>query len=384
MSEGHNRKPEARTRAAQAGHFIDSVSGAIVPALQPASTFARNADYELIGGYLYSRNGSPNVSHVEALMAELEEGAASLFFASGMAAVAAVIDTLASGERVSAPDIMYHGVKTWLLRQQSKRGIGLDLFDVTDAGELARSITPGRTAIVWIETPVNPTWDVVDIAAAADAAHGAGAILVVDSTCAPPPTTRPLELGADIVFHSATKYLNGHSDVTAGVLTVREPSARWAEIGELRVSLGSILPPFEAWLLLRGLRTLYVRFAQSSANALAVARHFERHPKIERVLYPGLESHPGHKVAARQMRAGFGGMMSILIRGGEAEARGVASRLEVFLPATSLGGVESLAEHRRSVEGPGSIVPQNLIRLSIGIEAADDLIADLEQALAGI
>ena len=231
-----------------------------MPAFQPATTFARNADYDLIGGYLYSRNGSPNVSHVEALMAELEEGAASLFFASGMAAVAAVIDTLDTGQRVSAPDIMYHGVKTWLLRQQSKRGIGLDLFDVTDGEALARSITPGKTAIVWIETPVNPTWDIVDIAAAAEAAHRAGAILVVDSTCAPPPTTRPLELGADIVFHSATKYLNGHSDVTAGVLTARAVNERWNEIGELRVSLGSILAPFEAWLLLRGLRTLYVRF----------------------------------------------------------------------------------------------------------------------------
>ena len=281
MSDGHNRRPEPRTLAVQAGHFIDGVSGAIVPALQPATTFARNADYDLIGGYLYSRNGSPNVSHIEALMAELEAGAASLFFASGMAAVAAVIDTLDTGQRVSAPDVMYHGVKTWLLRQQSKRAIGLDLFDVTDGSALARSITPGKTAIVWIETPVNPTWDIIDIAAAAEAAHRAGAILVVDSTCAPPPTTRPLELGADLVFHSATKYLNGHSDVTAGVLTAGVVTERWNEISELRVSLGSILAPFEAWLLLRGLRTLYVRFAQASANALAIARHFERHPKIE-------------------------------------------------------------------------------------------------------
>jgi cystathionine gamma-synthase len=380
----HGRRPAARTRAAQAGHYVDAESGAIVPPLQAATTFARNQDYDLIGGYLYSRNASPTVSHVESLMAELEEGAASLFFSSGMAAVAAVIDTLETGQRVSAPDIMYHGVKTWLMRQQAKRGIGVDLFDATDGGALSRSITPGRTAIVWIETPANPTWDIMDIAAAAEAAHAAGAALVVDSTCAPPPTTRPLALGADIVFHSATKYLNGHSDLTAGVLTTRAMNDRWNEISALRVSLGSILAPFEAWLLLRGLRTLYVRFAEASANALAMARRFERHPKIERVLYPGLESHPGHAIAARQMHAGFGGMMSILVRGSEADARKVAARLKVFLPATSLGGVESLAEHRRSVEGAGSIVPENLIRLSIGIEAADDLIADLEQALAGL
>ncbi len=355
-----------------------------MPALQQATTFARDQNYDLIGGYLYARNGSPNVSHVEALLAELEHGTASLFFASGMAAVAAVIDTLETGQRVSAPDIMYHGVKTWLLRQQSKRGIGLDLFDVGDPAALAKSIKPGKTAMLWIETPVNPTWDIIDIAAAAEIAHAAGAVLVVDSTCAPPPTTRPLELGADIVFHSATKYLNGHSDVTAGVLTTGAVNQRWNEIATLRTSLGSIIPPFEAWLLLRGLRTLYVRFAQASENALAVARHFEGHPKVERVLYPGLESHPGHKVAARQMRAGFGGMMSVLVRGRQSEAKAIAARLKVFFPATSLGGVESLAEHRRSVEGPDSIVPENLIRLSIGIEAADDLIADLEQALAEI
>ncbi len=355
-----------------------------MPAIQPATTFARDENYDLIGGYLYARNGNPTASHIEALVAELEHGSASLLFASGMAAIAAVIDTLETGQRISAPDIMYHGVKTWLLRQQSKRGIGLDLFDVADPPALARSVTPGKTALLWIETPVNPTWDIIDIAAAAEVAHAAGALLVVDSTCAPPPTTRPLDLGADIVFHSATKYLNGHTDVTAGVLTTREVNQRWNEIAALRTSLGSIIPPFEAWLLLRGLRTLYVRFAQASANAIAVARHFEGHPKIERVLYPGLESHPGHERAARQMRAGFGGMMSILVRGSESEAKGVAARLKVFLPATSLGGVESLAEHRRSVEGPDSIVPKNLIRLSIGIEAADDLIADLEQALAEV
>jgi cystathionine gamma-synthase len=382
MPNDDNSRLEARTRAAQAGRFIDPLTGAIVPPMQPATTFARNSAYELTGGYLYSRNGSPTVDHVEKLMAELEEGHGSLFFASGMAAVAALVDTLETGQRIAAPDIMYHGVKTWMLRQERKRGIGVDLFDAASPEALERALVPGKTAVLWIETPANPTWHVIDIRRAAGIAHAAGAILVVDSTCAPPVTTRPLEHGADIVFHSATKYLNGHSDVTAGVLTTARIDDRWKEISALRVSLGSIIAPFEAWLLLRGIRTLYLRFAQCSANAMILARHFENHSKLERVLYPGLQSHPGHDVARRQMTGGFGGMMSIEIRGDEKAARRIASSLKVFVPATSLGGVESLAEHRKSVEGPDSIVPGNLIRLSIGIEAADDLIADLEQALA--
>jgi cystathionine gamma-synthase len=384
MSNGDNSKPEARTRVAQAGRYVDPSTGAIIPPMQPATTFARDADYQLMGGYLYSRNASPTVAHAEALMAELEQGSESLFFASGMAAVAALIETLDAGERIAAPDIMYHGVKTWMLRQERKRSLGVDLFDAADPAALAKAVVPGRTAVLWIETPANPSWSLTDIRRAAEVAHAAGAILAVDSTCAPPVTTRALELGADIVFHSATKYLNGHTDVTAGVLTTRKLDDRWQEIKSLRISLGSIIAPFEAWLLLRGMRTLYVRFAQASANALLLAQHFEQHPKLERVLYPGLKSHPGHDIARRQMTGGYGGMMSIEIRGDELAAKRVASSLKVFVPATSLGGVESLAEHRTSVEGPESIVPGNLIRLSIGIEAADDLIADLEQALAAI
>jgi cystathionine gamma-synthase len=384
MSDGDNSKLEPRTRLAQAGHYIDPATGAIVPPMQPATTFARNADYELTGAFLYARNDSPTVRHAETLMCELEQGADSLLFASGMAAISALIDTLETGQRIAAPDIMYHGVKTWMLRQQRKRAIGLDLFDVANPASLKQAVLPGKTALVWIETPVNPTWHIIDILRAADIAHAAGAILAVDSTCAPPVTTRALAHGADIVFHSATKYLNGHSDVTGGVLTAAKLDDRWQEIKSLRVSLGSIIAPFEAWLLLRGMRTLFLRFAQASANAMILAQHFESHPKIERVLYPGLKSHPNHDIARRQMTAGFGGMMSILIRGDEAQARRLAASLRVFVPATSLGGVESLAEHRRSVEGPDSIVPGNLIRLSIGIESADDLIADLEQALSAV
>jgi cystathionine gamma-synthase len=236
---------------------------------------------------------------------------------------------------------------------------------------------------VWIETPVNPTWDVIDIAAAAEAAHGAGAILAVDATAATPVLTRPLTLGADLAFHSATKYLNGHSDLTAGVLVTRAIDARWQEITSVRHLMGGVLGAFEAWLLLRGLRTLYLRVERASASALEIARHFEGHPKLAAVLYPGLESHPGHAVAKRQMTGGFGGMLSLLVDGDAAAARAVAARTRLFVPATSLGGVESLIEHRATIEGPHSVVPKNLLRLSIGIEDPADLIADLEQALAG-
>ena len=384
MSDRSNSKPSIRTTIVQAGHFIDSKTGAVIPAIQPSTTFARKEDYSLVGDYIYSRNGSPTVAHAEGLLCELEEGFETRLFASGMGAASALVETVEAGQRIAAPSIMYHGVKTWMLRQQAMRNVGLDLFDAADSASLARAIIPGKTAIVWIETPVNPTWDVIDIKAAAEAAHAAGAILVVDSTCAPPVISKPLTLGADIVFHSATKYLNGHSDVTAGVLTAREASPRWEALKEAQIGLGATLGSFEAYLLIRGLRTLFLRVEQASRNALALARHFEKHPRLAGVLYPGLESHPQHRIAKKQMVGGFGGMLSILVKGDEAQTRRVAGRLKVFTPATSLGGVESLAEHRKSVEGPNSIVPENLVRFSIGIEDVADLIADLEQALAEV
>ena len=381
MSEGSNSKPTIRTRIVQAGHFIDAETGAVVPSIQPSTTFARNEDYCLVGKYIYGRNGSPTVEHAEGLICDLEEGFETRLFASGMGAATALIETVPTGKRIAAPTIMYHGVKSWMLRQQAMRGIGMDFFDAGDPAALVRAIIPGKTAVVWIETPVNPTWDVIDIRAAADLAHAAGAILVVDSTCAPPVITKPLTLGADISFHSATKYLNGHSDVTAGVLTARAASENWEALKVAQVGLGATLGSFEAYLLIRGMRTLFLRVEQASRNAMALARHFENHPRLTGVLYPGLDSHPQHKIAKKQMIGGFGGMMSILVKADEAETRRVAGRFEVFTPATSLGGVESLAEHRKSVEGPNSIVPENLIRFSVGVEDVADLIADVEQAL---
>lgn len=373
-----------RSLAAQAGHFIDPATGAITPPVHPSTTFARDADYAPIGTTTYSRYHNPTYEQVERVAAELDEGAEALVFAAGMAAIAALFETVNTGQHMVAPTIMYHGAQDWLRRISEKRGIALSLFDAADPGALERAIRPGETAIVWIETPVNPTWDVIDIAAAAAAAHAAGAILAVDATVSTPVTTRPLDLGADLVFHSGTKYLNGHSDVTAGVLVTRQADARWQEIRLVRGLMGGVLGPFEAWLLLRGLRTLFVRFERASANALQIARHFEGHGKLEAVLYPGLESHPGHAIAKRQMTAGYSGMLSLLVKGDAEDAKGVATRTALFVPATSLGGVESLIEHRATIEGPRSQVPRNLLRLSIGIEDARDLIADLEQALAAV
>ncbi|MEM7427502.1 MAG: aminotransferase class I/II-fold pyridoxal phosphate-dependent enzyme [Pseudomonadota bacterium] len=377
-----NNTPSTRSLVAQALHFIDEATGAVVPPIHSSTTFARDENYELRGETSYARYTSPSVEKVEEVLARLDGGVGAQAFASGLAGFAALFETVETGRHIVAPQVMYHGGQDWLRMISKKRDIGLTLFDQTEEGALEAAIRPGETSIVWIETPVNPTWDIIDIEAAASAAHKAGAILGVDATVATPVSTRPLEFGADIVFHSATKYLNGHSDVTAGALIAGEDNALWDEIKTNRKYLGSILGPFEAWLLLRGMRTLFVRFEAASRNALKIAHHFKDHARLEQVLYPGLETHIGHDIAARQMTGGFGGMMSILVTGSEAETKKVAAALKLFVPATSLGGVESLAEHRKTVEGPHSLVPDNLIRLSIGIEDADDLIADLEQALA--
>jgi len=379
MTKIHNLSPA--TIAAQAGHFIDDVTGGVSPPIHPSTTFARDADYELRGESSYTRDGNPTFEQVEAVANTLDGGEGALLFGSGMAAITTFMETIEAGSHVCAPRIMYHGAQDWLRRLADKRGIGLTLFDAAEPGALAAAVRPGETSLVWIESPVNPTWDVIDVAAAAETAHAAGAILGVDATVATPVHMKPIELGADIVFHSATKYLNGHSDVIAGVLVTRAADDHWAEVRRLRTLMGGILGPFEAWLLLRGMRTLYLRVERASANALKLAKHFDGHAKLDAVLYPGLESHPGHAIASKQMNGGFGGMLSIQVKGGAQAAKRVARATRLFMPATSLGGVESLIEHRATVEGPESAVPENLLRVSVGIEDADDLIADLEAAL---
>ncbi len=375
-------KLEMRSRIAQAMHFIDEKTGGVVPPLYTSTTFARDDNYEPRAGYTYARYNNPTVSQLEGILAELDGGADALCFASGLGAFSTLFETVRTGAHIAIPRIMYHGGLDWLLNISKKRNIGLSFYKPGDLDSLQAAIQPGKTQIVWVETPSNPTWDITDIAGAADIAHKAGAILGVDSTCAPPTTTRALSYGADVVFHSATKYLNGHSDLTAGVLVGAQRDDLWQEIWANRKSLGSIIGNFEAWLLIRGLRTLFIRFDAASRNAMQIAEHFEGHDRLEKVLYPGLASHPGHELAARQMTGGFGGMMSLMVKADEAGARQITSNLKLFLPATSLGGAESLAEHRKTVEGPNSAVPDNLIRLSVGIEDAGDLIADIEQALA--
>jgi len=381
MSNNDNLSPE--TLLAQAMHYLEPVNGGIVPGVQMATTYARDQDYELRApGISYGRDKNPTYLVAEQVVAELEGGAGALLFSSGLAAAAALFHTLKPGDHVVAPVIMYHGLRDWLIQFCENWKVDIDYFDATVDGALASTIKPDRTRIVWIETPANPTWDITDIAAAADLAHAAGARLAVDSTVATPLLTRPLALGADFVFHSATKYLNGHSDVIAGVLVAKEDDDQWHAVRFQRTFGGAILGPMEAWLLLRGMRTMHLRVQRSSESAMIIARELEGHGRISRVLYPGLASHPGHAIATRQMQGGFSGLLSVLVDGDAAATRAVAARTRVFVPATSLGGVESLIEHRATVEGPNSPVAPNLLRISVGIENVADLIADLDQALS--
>jgi cystathionine gamma-synthase len=377
-----NLRPE--TIAAHALKAVDDATGAVTPPLHFATTYARDENYAPKLKENYSRNGFPTLWLAEDAIAALEKGSEALLFGSGMAAVTALLDTVPQGGHVVAQNVMYYGVRDWLKRLEARGRISLTLVDAGHAGAIAAATEQGVTDLVWIETPSNPTWTVVDIAASARAAHEAGAILVVDATALGAVTTNPLTLGADFVFHSATKYLNGHSDVLAGVLVAKEKSARFDEVRMLRAKSSAPLAPFECWLLMRGMRTLFVRYRQASTNAMAIAKYFAKHPKVERVLYPGLTSHPGHEIAREQMRDGFGGMLSLLLRTDFAGAQTFCTRLRVVVPATSLGGVETLAEHRKTVEGALSPVPDGLVRFSIGIENVDDLIADIDQALDAI
>lgn len=374
------RTPE--TIAAQALGWVDQITCAVVPPIHVATTFERETDNSFRSGRCYIRADNPAYDQPERVLAELEGGGAdAMLFASGMAAATCVFQSLEPGDHVIAPRVMYWALRKWIAQDSH---LDADFVDMTDTGAVAAALKPGRTKLVWIETPGNPLWDITDIAAVADLAHRAGARLAVDSTVATPVFSRPLSLGADIVMHSATKYLNGHSDVIAGVLVAREDDTHWQRLKMLRMELGSILGSFEAFLLTRGMRTLYPRVRLATQNATELAQRFARHPAILQVLYPGLPEFPGHAVAARQMQGGFGAMLSIRIRGGEAAAIGAAAKLRVWKRATSLGGVESLVEHRASVEGPDTPCPPDLLRLSVGIENIEDLYADFDQALGSL
>ncbi len=369
------------TIAAQALGWVDDATKAVSPPIHTATTFIRDPDNQYRNGRVYARDHNPSYDQAEAVLCSLEKGAHAALFASGMAAATAVFLALKPGNHVIAPKVMYWSLRNWLMNFATQWGLQVEFIDMSNLDELKRSVRFGKTKLVWIETPANPLWTITDIAAAAEIAHAGGAMLAVDSTTASPVLTRPLMLGADIVMHSATKYLNGHSDVIAGVLVAREDSDYWGRIKSIRAQLGGTMGSFEAWLLLRGMRTLYLRVRTACRSAQEVAEFFETHSLVEEVLYPGLRNFAGHDIAANQMQGGFGGMLSIRVKGGEAAAIKTAANVEIWKRATSLGGVESLIEHRASVEGAGTPAPADLLRLSVGIENPDDLIDDLDQAL---
>ena len=379
----HPEHLHPHSSAAQALGEVDERTRAIIPPIHVSTTYLRDPDNQYRSGRIYARADNPAFDAAEAVITALERGHQSMLFASGMAAATACFQALAPGDPVVAPKVMYWSLRNWLLGFATLWGLSVDLVDMADPAALRAALKPGKTRLVWIETPANPMWTVTDIADAAHAAHAAGALLAVDSTVATPMLTQPLTLGADIVMHAATKYLNGHSDLIAGVLTTREDCAYWQALRKVRAQLGGTLGSFESWLLQRGLRTLHLRVHAACESALRVAQHVgATHSHVAEVLYPGLPGAPGHEVARRQMHGGFGGMLSVRVRGGESAAIATAAHVRLWKRATSLGGTESLIEHRASVEGPGTPVPADLLRLSVGLEHVDDLIADLSQALA--
>ena len=374
-------KFSSRTLAVQALGKIDEPTRAVIPPLHVATTFLRDPDNQYRSGNIYGRADNETVREAEAVIGALEKAAATLVLGSGMSAAITLFLSLPQGAHIVAPKVMYWALRNWLGVEAPLHGLEVDFTDTEDNAALAAAIRPGKTKLVWLESPSNPLWGVSDIAEAARLAHVAGAIVGVDSTCATPVFCQPLDLGADVVMHSATKYLNGHSDVIAGALAFKRDDALYERAKKVRSSFGLILGPFEAFLLIRGLRTLDLRVRASAANAAELAARLSNHAAVCNVLYPGLPSHPGHELAQRQMRGGFGGMLSIRVREGETAAIKTAAGVKLWKRATSLGGVESLIEHRASIEGPGSPCPPDLLRLSAGIEDVEDLWRDIDLAL---
>ncbi|MGY6646869.1 MAG: trans-sulfuration enzyme family protein [Salinarimonas sp.] len=371
-----------RSLTVQALGRIDETTRAVVPPIHVATTYIRDPDNAYSSGYVYGRPDNATIREAEDVLAMLEEArGGAMLFGSGMAAATAVFRALDPGDHVVAPKVMYWALRHWLAGEATRWGLRIDFVATEDPDALRAAVIAGETKLVWMESPANPLWSVTDIAQAARIAHDAGARLAVDSTCASPVHTRPLTLGADIVMHAATKILNGHSDVVAGALAFAGHDAFTDRIAGIRKGEGAILGPFEAYLLIRGMRTLHLRAERQAASAMALAERLQAHPDVAQVLYPGLSDHPGHAIAARQMENGFGFMLSIRVRGGVEAAIATAAQVKLWKRATSLGGVESLIEHRASIEGEGTPCPDDLLRLSTGIEDADDLFADLDRAL---
>lgn len=367
------------TKAIHAAAHIDEETGAIAPPLHLSTTFERTAEGEASHGFSYVRDGNPTQALLEEALAAIDSAAAAVAFGSGMAAGAALLQTLPRNAHVLLPDDCYYGYRALAEESFERWSLTFDFVGMEDLDAVRRALGP-ETKVIWAETPSNPLMKIVDLSALAEIAHGHGAKLVVDGTFATPALQRPIELGADVVLHSTTKYLGGHSDVQGGSLAFREQDDWLDAILNTRKLIGGVASPFNSWLVLRGIRTLSARMRVHCENAMAIARFLATHERVEAVYYPGLESHPNHDVARRQMSA-FGGMLSFLVRGTRADTLAVAARTRLFIRATSLGGTESLIEHRNSSEGEGSRTAQNLLRVSVGLEHAADLVEDLGQAL---
>ncbi|GGY79819.1 cystathionine gamma-synthase [Streptomyces omiyaensis] len=383
MSDQHSHQ-NFETRAIHAGNTADPLTGAVVPPIYQVSTYKQDGVGGLRGGYEYSRSANPTRTALEENLAALEGGRRGLAFASGLAAEDCLLRTLlAPGDHVVIPNDAYGGTFRLFAKVVQRWGVDFSVADTSDIASVRGAIND-RTKLIWVETPSNPLLGITDVEAVAGVARQAGAKLVVDNTFASPYLQQPLALGADVVVHSLTKYMGGHSDVVGGALIAAD-----AELGEELAyhqnAMGAVAGPFDSWIVLRGIKTLAVRMDRHSENATAVADFLTRHPKVTQVLYPGLAEHPGHEIAAKQMRS-FGGMISFRVEGGEEAAVGVCNRAKLFTLGESLGGVESLIEHpgrmtHASVAGSALEVPADLVRLSVGIENVDDLIADLREAL---
>jgi len=381
MTLKNEKELSLSAKIAQALHYNDPDTGSVIPPIEHTATYSRDENYEPRKAYWYRRDGNKTTQIAEEIIAELENADISLLFSSGMSACTAVLESLPPNAHVVVPKVMYHGVLAQIQNFSEKNRIRVDFYKAGDLISMKEAIKTGVTQLVWVETPNNPNWEVTDIVQASKLAHEAKAKLIVDATATPPTMTKSLDLGADISFHSATKYLNGHSDVSAGVLSFKKSNTDWENLAGIRKLQGTVLNSQDAFLLIRGLRTLFLRVEKNSKNAMLLAKHFESHNYIETVLYPGLESHPNHQIAKHQTNGQYGGMLSIIVKGSEADAIDVVRNCKVFYPATSLGGVESLIEHRKTVSGEDFPVNEKLIRISVGIEDPLDLINDLEQAL---
>jgi cystathionine gamma-synthase len=368
------------TLAVHAGREPDPATGALREPIHLSTTFERRADGSYPHGHNYSRTSNPTRGSLEQALAALEGGTDAVAFASGSAATLAAFTLAAPGGRIVCSADCYHGTRKQLQQLLPRYGLAAELVDTTDTAAVARALEP-RTSLLWVETPSNPLLKVSDLEALAGLAHQRGALFFCDNTFASPVLQRPFDFGADLVMHSTTKFLGGHSDVLGGVLIVREGGPTLERLRDYQGTTGGVPSPFDCWLVLRSLATLPLRVRTQAANAEAVACFLHDDPRVERVHYPGLADHPGHALAARQMHDGYGAVVSLQVPGGEKEAMAVAARARLFTRATSLGGVESLIEHRASMEGPGSPTPVNLLRLAVGLEHVSDLIADLDQAL---